>query len=100
MLAATFDIGTTAVKAVVVNENGEPVFTGSSVIHTIETGNFKEQDPDEWYGAFCSLSKEMLEIIPAVEIGAIIFSGRLGQKEKHSGMRSFIPTVGRTSRHG
>ena len=44
MLAATFDIGTTAVKAVVVNENGEPVFTGSSVIHTIETGNFKEQD--------------------------------------------------------
>ena len=54
MLAATFDIGTTAVKAVVVNENGEPVFTGSSVIHTIETGNFKEQDPDEWYGAFCT----------------------------------------------
>ena len=31
MLAATFDIGTTAVKAVVVNENGEPAFTGSSV---------------------------------------------------------------------
>ena len=77
MLAATFDIGTTAVKAVVVNENGEPVFTGSSVIHTIETGNFKEQDPDEWYGAFCSLSKEMLEIIPAAEIGAIIFSGQM-----------------------
>ena len=25
MLAATFDIGTTAVKAVVVNESGEPV---------------------------------------------------------------------------
>ena len=62
MLAATFDIGTTTVKAVVVNESGEPVFTGSLVIHTIETGNFKEQDPDEWYGAFCSLSKEMLEI--------------------------------------
>ena len=52
MLAATFDIGTTAVKAVVVNENGEAVFTGSSVIHTIETENFKEQDPDEWYEAF------------------------------------------------
>ena len=90
MLAATFDIGTTAVKAVVVNESGEPVFTGSLVIHTIETGNFKEQDPDEWYGAFCSLSKEMLEIIPAVEIGAIIFSGQ---------MQDVIP-VGRTSRHG
>ena len=77
MLAATFDIGTTAVKAVVVNENGEPVFTGSSVIHTIETGNFKEQDPDEWYGSFCKLSKEMFEIIPPKEIGAIIFSGQM-----------------------
>ena len=77
MLAATFDIGTTAVKAVVVNENGEPVFTGSSVIHTIETGNFKEQDPDEWYGAFCKLSKEMFEIIPPKEIRAVIFSGQM-----------------------
>ena len=77
MLAATFDIGTTAVKAVVVNENGEPVFTGSSVIHTIETGNFKEQDPDEWYGSFFKLSKEMFEIIPLKEIGAIIFSGQM-----------------------
>ena len=74
MLAATFDIGTTAVKAVVVNENGEPVFTGSSVIHTIETENFKEQDPDEWYEAFCGLSKEF---IPPKEIGAIIFSGQM-----------------------
>ena len=77
MLAATFDIGTTAVKAVVVNEDGEPIFTGSSVIHTIETGNFKEQDPDEWYGSFCKLSKEMFEIIPPKEIGAIIFSGQM-----------------------
>ena len=106
MLAATFDIGTTAVKAVVVNENGEPVFTGSSVIHTIETGNFKEQDPDEWYGSFCKLSKEMFEIIPPKEIGAIIFSGQMqdvisvGAEGKALRMRSFIPTVGRTSRHG
>lgn len=77
MLAAIFDIGTTAVKAVVVNENGEAVFTGSSVIHTIETENFKEQDPDEWYEAFCGLSKELFEIIPAAEIGAVIFSGQM-----------------------
>ena len=76
MLAAPFDIGTTAVKAVVVNENGDAVFTGSSVIHTIETENFKEQDPDEWYEAFCGLSKELFEIIPAAEIGAVIFSGQ------------------------
>lgn len=36
MLVATFDIGTTAVKAVTVRDDGEPVFTGSQVIHTIE----------------------------------------------------------------
>lgn len=106
MLAATFDIGTTAVKAVVVNENGEPVFTGSSVIHTIETGNFKEQDPDEWYGAFCSLSKEMLEIIPAVEIGAIIFSGQMqdvisvGTEGKALRNATLYSDGRRTSRHG
>ena len=36
MLVATFDIGTTAVKAVAVRDDGEPVFTGSQVLHTIE----------------------------------------------------------------
>lgn len=36
MLVATFDIGTTAVKAVAVRDDGEPFFTGSQVIHTIE----------------------------------------------------------------
>ena len=34
MLVATFDIGTTAVKAVAVRDDGEPFFTGSQVIHT------------------------------------------------------------------
>ena len=49
MLVATFDIGTTAVKAVAVRDDGEPVFTGSQVLHTIEKNGFKEQDPEEWY---------------------------------------------------
>ncbi len=56
MLVATFDIGTTAVKAVAVRDDGEPVFTGSQVLHTIEKNGFKEQDPEEWYSAFCTLS--------------------------------------------
>ena len=47
------------------------------MILTIETENFKEQDPDEWYEAFCGLSKELFEIIPAAEIGAVIFSGQM-----------------------
>ena len=41
MLVATFDIGTTAVKAVAVRDDGELVFTGSQVIHTIEKNGFK-----------------------------------------------------------
>ena len=43
MLVATFDIGTTAVKAVAVRDDGEPFFTGSQVIHTIEKNGFKVQ---------------------------------------------------------
>ena len=97
MLAATFDIGTTAVKAVVVNENGEAVFTGSSVIHTIETENLRA-GPDEWYEAFCGLSKELLRSSPR-EIGAVIFRsdagcdpGRCGRK----GTWKRDPLFGRT----
>ena len=61
MLVATFDIGTTAVKAVTVRDDGEPVFTGSQVIHTIEKNGFKEQNPEEWYSAFCALSHALTD---------------------------------------
>ena len=43
MLVATFDIGTTAVKAVAVRDDGEPVFTGSQVLHTIEKNGLKNR---------------------------------------------------------
>ena len=77
MLVATFDIGTTAVKAVAVRDDGEPVFTGSQVLHTIEKNGFKEQDPEEWYSAFCTLSHALTGKIPAQEISALIFSGQM-----------------------
>lgn len=77
MLVATFDIGTTAVKAVVVRDDGCAVFTGGADVHTIENGNYREQRPEEWYEAFCSISKEILERIPAKEIRALIFSGQM-----------------------
>ena len=77
MLVATFDIGTTAVKAVTVRDDGEPVFTGSQVLHTIEKNGFKEQDPEEWYSAFCTLSHALTGKIPAQEISALIFSGQM-----------------------
>ena len=77
MLVATFDIGTTAVKAVTVRDDGEPVFTGSQVIHTIEKDGFKEQNPEEWYSAFCALSHALTDKIPAKDISALIFSGQM-----------------------
>ena len=77
MLVATFDIGTTAVKAVAVRDDGEPVFTGSQVLHTIEKNGFKEQDPEEWYSAFCTLSHALTGKIPAQDISALIFSGQM-----------------------
>ena len=76
MLVATFDIGTTAVKAVAVRDDGEPFFTGSQVIHTIEKNGFKEQNPEEWYSAFCALSHALTDKIPAKDISALIFSGQ------------------------
>lgn len=77
MLVATFDIGTTAVKAVVVRDDGCAVFTGSAGIHTIENEAYREQEPEEWYEAFCSLSKEIFKKIPAGEIRALVFSGQM-----------------------
>lgn len=55
MLVATFDIGTTAVKAVTVRDDGEPVFTGSQVIHTIEKNGFKGTEPGRMVQCFLRL---------------------------------------------
>lgn len=77
MLAATFDIGTTAVKAVVVRDDRTAVFTDSAPVHTIEKGNFREQNPDEWYEAFCKISRRIFTEIPAEKIDALVFSGQM-----------------------
>lgn len=77
MLVATFDIGTTAVKAVVVRDDGCAVFTGNAGIRTIENGNYREQRPEDWYEAFCSISREIFKEIPAEKIKALTFSGQM-----------------------
>lgn len=37
---------------------------------------FKEQDPEEWYSAFCALSHALTDKIPAKDISALIFPVR------------------------
>ena len=79
MLAATFDIGTTAVKAVAVRDDGEPVLQepGGSIPWKImdikEPGSRKNGD-----SAFCALSHSLLKKIPGkMRISLPIFSGQM-----------------------
>lgn len=75
---ATFDIGTTAVKGVLISTEGTPVFTKSIGIDTIHQGCFREQCPQQWYEAFCAISKECFEkgYSPA-DISGIVMSGQM-----------------------
>ena len=46
------------------------------MLHTIEKNGFKEQDPEEWYSAFCTLSHALTGKIPA-QTFRLIFSGQM-----------------------
>ncbi len=74
---ATFDIGTTAVKGVLVSENGEPVYSDSQDIETIFNGDMKEQNPDDWYDAFIKISQSMVLQYNKSDIIGIIMSGQM-----------------------
>ncbi|MCC8127134.1 MAG: sugar kinase [Clostridiales bacterium] len=76
-MIATFDIGTTAVKGVLVEDDGRILESASAEIRTIYDGNHKEQDPDSWYEAFCSLSRQFFAIYPREDIEGIIMSGQM-----------------------
>ncbi|AEV30950.1 pentulose/hexulose kinase [Sphaerochaeta pleomorpha str. Grapes] len=77
-LIVTFDFGTTAVKCVVLDENQSVVFSAKQQIHTFHDGLFHEQDPDEWYRAFCELAKSFFEtgFLPSDILG-LVFSGQM-----------------------
>ncbi|PLS25171.1 gluconate kinase [Bifidobacterium imperatoris] len=81
---AAFDSGTTALKGALVAEDGRIVASASSDLTLIINGDFREQDPDEWWRAFCKVSQTMLaqaqEHEPgctAAQIAGIIFSGQM-----------------------
>lgn len=77
MKIAAFDIGTTAVKGVLVSEKGECIASTSVNISTYFQEDHQEQDPLEWYEAFCGISRQFVKQIPAREIGAVIMSGQM-----------------------
>jgi len=65
---ATFDIGTTAVKAVLVDASSNVLWQGSEEIPTLFAGDRREQDPRAWWAAFKSLFGRMREA--GADIGA------------------------------
>ena len=77
MKIASFDIGTTAVKGVLLDENGRELYKASRNIHTYQENGRKEQDPEEWYEAFHMISQEFFDICDSGEIEAVIMSGQM-----------------------
>ena len=74
---AAFDIGTTAVKAVLVGFSGEEYISLSRDIPILLDHDRKEQDPDEWWHAFCELSRLMMAECPDHQICGIVMSGQM-----------------------
>lgn len=75
---ATFDIGTTAVKGVLVSTDGEAVLSKSINIETLFEEDFKEQNPQDWYRAFCKISNDYFaEGYNPGDVIGIVMSGQM-----------------------
>lgn len=77
MIIAAYDVGTTAVKGTLVDERGRLIASFSQPVRTIYEGEHKEQDPQEWYEAFCRISRDFGAIIPGSQVDAVIMSGQM-----------------------
>lgn len=74
---ATFDIGTTAVKGVLVGLDGGIAAARSVEIPTLAEGPFREQRPEDWWEAFRSISLDFCGEVPLEEILGIAMSGQM-----------------------
>lgn len=78
MYIAAFDVGTTAVKGVLIRGDSLCAVEMSVILETLFDGENKEQRPLDWYDAFCKISKVFFSgaIYPA-QVSAIIMSGQM-----------------------
>ena len=74
---AAFDAGTTAVKGTLVNEAGEAVLSRSVELSTLCHDGFQEQASQDWWEAFCAISRQFTEAVPPEDIQGIIMSGQM-----------------------
>ncbi|MDR2019964.1 MAG: hypothetical protein LBQ14_04280 [Treponema sp.] len=88
MYTAVFDLGTTAVKGVLVSDAKEAVFRYAQPVNapaasSVQNGTdpriqYVEQDPRDWYAAFCAVSRRIFRA--GFEPGAvrgIVMSGQM-----------------------
>ncbi len=75
---ATFDIGTTALKGVLISIEGKSVKEKSILLETVFSGDRIEQRPLDWYSAFCEISNHFfMEGFDPDEILGIAMSGQM-----------------------
>ena len=74
---AAFDAGTTAVKGVLVDLEGNAALVRSAEIPTLAQGGFQEQDPETWWAAFQEISREFTAAVPPADILGIAMSGQM-----------------------
>lgn len=75
---ATFDIGTTAVKGVLVSAAGDMILERSVLLETIFREGYKEQRPQDWYTAFCQISNYFFkEGLIQENVLGIVMSGQM-----------------------
>ena len=75
--AITFDVGTTAVKGILVSSEGRIIESESINIETIYEGDKKEQDPSTWYNAICEILKKFTIKVAKKDIIGVIMSGQM-----------------------
>jgi xylulokinase len=75
---AAFDLGTTAIKGVLVSDEKNVAFQYTLPLETIFSGDYKEQKPRDWYRAFCGISRKIFESgFRPEQILGIIMSGQM-----------------------
>ncbi|MFC5404579.1 xylulokinase [Cohnella soli] len=75
---ASFDIGTTNVKGVLVDEHAGIFFEKNVALSLIRNGDFIEQDPESWYGAVRQIAAAWFEVgIKPASIALLAFSGQM-----------------------
>lgn len=74
------DLGTSSIKVLIVDEEGKVLAQSArSYRYSSPVNGYAEQDPEEWWEAFCQASREAVGSleIPAKEVKAVGFSGQM-----------------------